>query len=186
MEGKRFVAGLFGGLLVALALVTASGGFGATPLTVFNAALPQSAATSTTTVSSTTTIPYSTSTTTQMTVSMTSLSTTGGYPVASLNSSATGLTSTSTTTFGTETSTTSVSTSNPAGQTAANNANGGTYFLGLPSGTGNPTRLASIPHQPITSNVEIIAPVLAAFLLGAFLYQVAFRERRKVAGEDLD
>jgi hypothetical protein len=46
-----------------------------------------------------------------------------------------------------------------------------------------PSQLANIAHQPIASNAEILAPVLVAFLLGAFLYRVAVQDREKSNAE---
>jgi hypothetical protein len=56
--------------------------------------------------------------------------------------------------------------------------------MGLPVATKSSPRLDSIAQQPLVSNAEIFAPVLVAFLLGAFLYRVAVQERQRSEGEN--
>jgi len=190
MEGKRFGVGLAAGLLVGLALVAVSGGFGSTPLAQFSApgaAETKTIATSTTTLTtSSTTIPTATYTVTATTVS-------GGTSTPSSATNGTGALSTSTTTASitatTTFSTTSVSaattTSSPPGnQSGATNSNQGvTDGSVAPRANYGPSRLVSITQQPLLSNAEIIAPILVAFLLGALLYRVTIRERERPDAE---
>jgi hypothetical protein len=185
MEGKRFVAGLVGGLLVALALITASGGLGFTSFTTFNAAVGTATVSSSTAGTSTTLAQTETST---MTTTVSSTTTYGGTPLGSLITNVTSPQSTPTTS-GTETRSISATVTgwNPANQSAAtagNSANSVVTFGSAASGAPKtPTRLASIVQQPIISDAEILAPVLVAFLLGAFLYRVAIQERQRSEGE---
>ena len=182
MEGKRFGLGLVAGLLIALALVTVSGGLGSTPLTVFNvnAVNTGGAAEPTSTVSSTTVV-FSATTTAAETTS----STLGGTS-PSLNSNGTSPVTSSSSTIS-ETSSvetaTATSTTPQWGGVGTTNTGSGTTYSSAASVADEPSRLASIAKQPIVSNAEILAPVLIAFLLGAFLYRVAVQEREK-AGSD--
>ena len=190
MEGKRFGIGLAAGVLLALALVAVSGGLGSTPLTAsFGAARSVSPA-STTTIA-TATFTMSATTTVPQTVSSTPLttSTTSGIPEGSFTSNVTSpysFSSSSTTVTSTVSSVTNTANNSSTGsQTAATNTNGILYNVITPSGTGTnkPTRLASIAQQPIVSNAEVFAPVLVAFLLGAFLYRIVVQERERPSGD---
>jgi len=185
MDGKRFGLGLAAGILLALAVVTVSGGLGSSPLATFG---PARNVASTTTVASAT-ITMSTSTVTETatsTVSMTS--TTSGSPGQSLVSNKT-YPSTVSSSGTTESSASSIVASitfgsSPTSQSAGTSANGGTPYYNLgPSGTTKPTQLASIAQQPVVSNAEILAPVLVAFLLGAFLYRVVVQEKERSSGD---
>jgi len=190
MEGRRFGIGLAAGILLALAVVTASGGLGSTPF----GSLAPAEISSTTTVAATTiaTSPVITSTSTAtQTFSATSTvsipSTTSGSPGQSLVSNVTypsSGTSSSTTVSSTTSSGASLNFgSSSANQSAGTSANNGSpYYMTTPSGTTKPTRLANIAQQPIVSNAEIVAPVLIAFLLGAFLYRVVVQERERSNG----
>jgi hypothetical protein len=188
MEGRRFGAGLAAGLLVALALVVVSGGLGATPFTALLAPSGTASPSSSTTVA-TLTFTMSTTTTPQAAILTSTASATTSAPPGSLVSNVTTPYQPSTTTFGTVSSTITTSTlsnqNNQSAATAATNANGTPYYAASPSGTNKPTRLASIAQQPIVSKAEILAPVLIAFFLGAFLYRVAVQEReRRLAQAD--
>ena len=168
MEGKRFGVGLAAGLLLALALVAVSGGLGSASLPVFGPAPAAS-----TTTAATTTVTMSVTTTSTATYALSSTTTSLGTPLGSLSGNVTSPRQVATTT------TTSPNPSQAA-QTAANNANNGaTYSTIFPSGAKNPTHIASIAQQPLTSNAVIVAPVLAAFLLGAFLYRVVVQEKER-------
>jgi hypothetical protein len=65
----------------------------------------------------------------------------------------------------------------------ANVTAGPPYNSFTSSGTTKPSQLANIAHQPIASNAEILAPILVAFLLGAFLYRVAVQDRERSSGK---
>ena len=180
MEGKRFGIGLAAGILLALAIVAVSGGLASPPSASF---APAGAAisTSTTTVASatftmsTTTIPQT------VTYTVSSISTTSGSSAASLNSSVTYPAASSNTTItGTVSSAPTTNNSNQASLSVVTSTTSTTpYYAVAPSGTSKPTQLASIARQPVVSNAEILAPVLVAFILGAFLYRVATRERER-------
>jgi len=185
MEGKRFGIGLAAGILLALAVVTVSGGLGSSPLATLE---PARYAASTTTVASAT-ITVSATTATQTATSTVSItSTTSASPGQSLVSNVT-YPSTVTSSSATVSSTTSSVASNTFGsnsasQSAGTSANGGTPYYNLgPSGATKPTQLASIAQQPIVSNAEILAPVLVAFFLGAFLYRIVVQERERSSGD---
>ena len=184
MDGKRLGLGLAAGMLLALAVVTVSGGLGSTPLASW---APAENAASTTTVA-TSTVATSTATFTETATSTMSITSTTSASPGSLvsnvtypssgGSSSTTVTSTARSVFSSTTS------SNPANQSAGTSANGGTPYYNLgPAGTTKPTQLASIAQQPIVSNAEIFVPVLVAFLLGAFLYRVAVQERERPSGD---
>jgi len=179
MEGKRFGLGLVAGLLVALALVTVSGGLGSTPMTMFSVArggaTPAAASTVSSSTVSSTTVAISATTTATQTATGTE---TGSAPWGSLNATSPYTSSTTATA-----SVTSSSTASQPGQTTATNTgNGLTYFTGA-AVSKEPSQLASIAKQPIVSDAEILAPVLVAFLLGAFLYRVAVQERERSSSE---
>jgi len=185
MEGKRFGIGLTAGILLALALVAVSGGLGPSPFATLE---PARYVASTTTVASAT-ITMSTTTAAETATSTVSItSTTSGGSGQSLVSNVT-YPSTGNSSSTTVSSTASIvasttSNSNPGSQSAGTTANNGTpYYATFPSGTTRPTRLANIAQQPIVSNAEILAPVLVAFLLGAFLYRVVIQERERSSGE---
>ncbi|HUI23136.1 MAG TPA: hypothetical protein VLY82_01950 [Nitrososphaerales archaeon] len=189
MEGKRFGVGLAAGLLLGLALVAVSGGFGSTPLAQFGpnlgaAGTTEMTSTSTTAVASSTipTVIYTVSATTSNGGSSTpSLSTNSTTPYTSASTTTFSITSTSTlSTTSTQAGTTSGS---PAGQSAGTSANSATDGSVAPGVKANPSHLVSILQQPIMSNAEILVPVLVAFLLGAFLYRVT-REGGRSDAED--
>ena len=189
MEGKRFGIGLAAGVLLALALVAVSGGLGSTPLTAsFGPAKSVSPASSTTLTTATVTMSATTTVPQTVTSAALTTSTTSGTPEASLTSNVTypySVSSSSTTLTSTVSSVTNTaSNSSPGSQTATTNTNGTLYNMITPSGTGTnkPTRLASIAQQPIVSNAEVFAPVLVAFLLGAFLYRIVVQERERPSG----
>jgi len=199
MEGKRFGVGLVAGILLALALVAVSGGLGSTPLTASfgpAAAVPSSSTTTVATSTATsTTMAITTMTTTappqSVSYTLSTTSTTSGGSGQSLTSNVTnqlGTATSSTTVTSTVSTAFSVTTTNssPASQsagTAATNANDEPYNFFSNSGTNEPARLDSIAQQPIVSKAEVLAPVLAAFLLGAFLYRVVIQERERPKGD---
>jgi len=182
MEGKRFGVGLAAGLLVGLALVVVSGGLGAGPLAQFSL---QNGPAGTTAASSASTLSVTSATTPTVTYTVATTTTNGGLTPSQSSNGTRVYTSTSTTTFSTTLTFASSTTSgSPSGQNAATNANGGiTNGFPTSSGNHNPTYLENITQQPIVSNAEILAPVLVAFLLGAFLYRVTVREREKSDAE---
>jgi len=203
MEGRRFGIGLAAGILLALAIVTVSGGLGSSISGTFAPAGAATSASTTTVASarvtmSTTTIPQTATFSVTSTVSIATTTNAG-----SVNSSVTYASSPATTSSTTVTGTTSsvpsttitstinslsstTSTYNPGSFAAVTNAtsatNGTPYNFFMPSETNKPSLLANVVQQPIASKVEILAPVLAAFLLGAFLYRVATRERERSDG----
>lgn len=193
MEGKRFGIGLAAGVLLALAVVTVSGGLGTASLTGTFGSFAAATSSSTTTAFATTSTATSTAASTissttvpatvTYTVSMTSTTSSGSGE--SLNSNATSPVTSSTTTVTSTIRSSPSTTSNPGSQTAGTSANGGSpyYYLTTPSGNNRPTQLTSIAQQPIASNAEILAPILVAFLLGAFLYRVAVQERERSSGD---
>jgi len=185
MEGKRFGIGLAAGILLALAVVTVSGGLGSTPSALFapSAASPSSTTTVANTAVATTTSTISMTTIPQTsTYTVSSTSTTSGGSESSLNSNVTYSASPASTTVTSTVSSVS-STANNSNQASLSVVTSTTsttpYYVVTPSGTSKPSQLASIARQPVVSNAEILAPVLIAFLLGAFLYRVTARERER-------
>jgi hypothetical protein len=176
MEGKRFGVGLAAGLLVGLALVAVSGGLGATPLSYFGA---QGRAAVTTAASSTSTMTVTSATSPIVTYTVATTTTSGWSSIPSQSSNGTAALSTSTTIiFSVSSTSTSTTNGPPSGESVVTNTNGGTPNGGFaPAANYNPTLVANIPRQAIVSNAEILAPILVAFLLGAFLYRVAVKER---------
>jgi len=188
MEGKRFGFGLAAGVLLALAVVAVSGGLGSSLSGTFAPAgaavsAPTTTVASATVTMSTTTIPPTTTFSVTSTVSI--ATTTNGGSESSLNSNGTypygSITTSSTTVTITASSAPSTtSSSSPGSQSTGTSATSGTpYNFYMPSETNRPTQLANIAQQPITSKAEILAPILIAFLLGAFIYRVATRERER-------
>jgi len=179
MEGKRFGVGLAAGLMVALALIAVSGGLGSTPVTVFNEAKGSASPAASTTVTSATMTLSSTTNLPNVTYTTSGVPTTTGSG-ENLNTNET---------FGSATVTTSEgasSTSQPSESAATNAASsvGGLIFnFNSLSGANLPSRLGTIAQQPATSNAEIFAPVLVAFLLGALLYRAAAPERERTDAE---
>ena len=183
MEGRRFGVGLAAGLVLGLALVAVSGGLGATPLAYFSS---QERAASTTTAASVTTVTMTSTSPQTVSITVESTTTTGGSSIPSQNSNVSSATTSTTTTTRTATSISASTTTNSGSnsQSAAGNANGGTTYSGLtPAENHGPSRLVNITQQPIVSNTEILVPVVIAFLLGAFLYRVALREREGPGAE---
>jgi hypothetical protein len=159
MDGKRFGIGLAAGLLLGLAIVTASGGLGSAPAIFGPASSPlyggEAAATTTTnTVAS------------ALTTTVTQSSSTSGVPAYSVNpaNSTTGSVSNAKTI-------TSISSTTSPGQSSLNS-------LGSSEKSPNySSRIVSITQQPLLSNTVIFVPVLAAFLLGAILYRASNRNK---------
>lgn len=149
MDGKRFGVGVVAGLLVALAIVTASSGLGSFSGT-FNLLAqvsPQAGGPLTTTTASN----YSVTTIATIQTSTTS----GSGPVlSSLNSTKSAFT-------------TSTTNSNP--YTLGSAAGGLTPIFS--------SRVDSIARQPLVSNAIILVPVLAAFIFGAVFYFASVRGR---------
>jgi hypothetical protein len=157
MGGKRFGLGLAAGLLLGLAVVTASGGLGSTlsPSYFGSFRSGNQAVSSVTTTMTAVTILSSTA--------ASSSNYTPGYPISSLNSSSG--------------SVTSVTTTSTTPGSAAQNANN---IAATPSFS---SHLDSIAAQPFLSNVVILVPVVLALVLGAVLYLSSARSRREPAEE---
>jgi hypothetical protein len=143
MEGKRFGFGLAAGLLLGLAVIVASAGFGTGSLygTFGSLSSSQSPATAVTTASSTT---------------VTQVATTSAQPnTTGSGNSTTPPQSIVTTTQG----------SNTFGNSAGNAVNKGLSSLS--------SNVNSISNQPLVSNAVIFVPVFVAFLLGAAIYRAS-------------
>ena len=150
MDGKRFGVGLAAGILVGLAVITASGGLGAGLAEFAPAGSLNYAA-----VVTTTTAPGST-----VTTSAPTQSTNGSTPLtASLSNS-------------TKTAATFSTTSAPSSAVSTTPlyilANLTSLAPTIPS-----SRLSSVATQPFSSNAIIFIPVLVAFLLGALLFRAS-------------
>ncbi len=173
MDGKRFGVGLAAGLLVALAIVGASG-LANSPLTASFAKYSAGPAV-TTAASSTSFSVTSTSTAVAMTNGVTTTSSSVMY-TATTNTVPEGtLSNVSAATTSTSTESKSVNSSTPQGHTfgtAAQNA------------ATQPSNLANIPTQPVLSTGFVLVPVLVAFLLGALLYRASVGNREKDAEDE--
>jgi len=146
MDGKRFGVGLAAGLLLGLAVVVASAGFGTGSLYgSLSSSGRYSAATST--VSSTLTEAATTTT------AQPSYPNGGIVPPTGKN-----------VTEGV------VTTMTEALNTFGNSSNSAGLASSLSSLSSN---VATIPHQPLLSNAVVFIPVFVAFLLGAVLYRVS-------------
>jgi hypothetical protein len=158
MDGKRFGIGLAAGLLLGLAIVTASGGLGSAAV-IWGPSLSSSQAgqfTATTTTNAATTIVTLTSSQSSSTSSQSAKSV---YPTNSTDGSVNNIPST-------------ISTTTSQGQsdlTAGSSAKPPSYS----------SRIVSISQQPLLSNTVIFVPVLLAFLLGAVLYRASNRSKSK-------
>lgn len=150
MDGKRFGIGLVAGLLLGLAIVTASGGLGSASV-VFGPLSPsQKGAAETATKTATTTVILSSTLSTS----------TGGLPAYSVN----------------QTNSTQGSVSNLPSSVSTSTGQSDLNFGG--SSAKSPSyssRIVSIAQQPLLSNAVIFVPVLVAFLLGAVLYRASRR-----------
>lgn len=158
MGGKRFGVSLAAGLLLGLAVVTASGGLGSTltPTPFFSSFRSGDQVVS----SATTTI---TAVTILSSTAASSSSYTPGYPISSLNSSSGSVTS-------------KITTSTTPGS-AAQNANN---VAATPNFS---THLDSIATQPFLSDAVILVPVVLALVLGAVLYLSWARGRKEPVEE---
>jgi hypothetical protein len=159
MEGKKFAIGLFAGLLLGIAIITASGGL----MTLPSGASPASkntqggSALTTTALVTETTIVSQTETTTSVPAyvavgnkSITSTTTTPAAPGSnSLNSDLTGV---------------------------------GTANSSTPAYS---SRVQSITHQPVLTDTVVFVPVLVAFLLGALLYRASNRGKEQPSESQL-
>jgi len=149
MEGKRFAVGLFAGLLLGVAIITASGGL----VTLSPGTSPAAKNTQEGSVLTTTALATETTTTLQSGITST------GVPsyVAAGNKS---LTSTTTT---------------PAapGSNSVNGVQAGTTSTSATPAY--PSRVQSITQQPLLTDSVVFVPVLVAFLLGALLYRASSR-----------
>jgi len=183
MEGKRFGIGLAAGLLLALLVVSASGGLGSVTGTFLPAPAGNSeglAATSTAsfTVSLTTSsVSSATPTSTQSSVfyetTTQSASNTLGT-VAATVSGATSSASASTSTISSAPTASSSSTTSQSIPQSMQNGGTGNASANTPGYSSN---IYSIAHQPAVSDAVIFIPVLVAFLLGAVLYRFSIREK---------
>ena len=163
MDGKRFGAGLAGGLLMALVIVGASGLAGSSLSGSFSSGggarlINVSATTSTTTVASVTSSPSTASSGTYTATTGTVLQPPGSN-VSAMTTTATG--------------TSTVNSSIPQG-----------FGVELGQSTKSPSSLASIATQPATSTVFVIVPVLVALFLGAVIYRASRGGRTEEQRED--
>ena len=166
MDGKRFGVGLAAGLLVALAIVGASGvGGGSLSASLTKGGAPYSPP-GTTTGSTTT----SASTTAALVANETSNASSGSHAVSSTTVPQSGNTNASAVV--TAITTTSISSSTQQ-----------VNYFGPASQNASPSRLASIAVQPALSTAFVAVPVLVALLLGAVLYRVSVKARGEGAAD---
>jgi len=169
MEGRRFGVGLAAGLVLGLAIITASGS-----LTALQGAFasPQSLVTQAgagaTTQTATNTLTVS-STQTETTV-LSAATTTGGQPQYPISGN------------GTKTVITSTTQSNPSPAPVAGLL---TNLFGSVNGGSirDASRMASIAQQPVSTDLVVFIPLALAFLLGAALYLASNRRNREPDGE---
>jgi cytoskeletal protein RodZ len=164
MGGKRFSAGILGGLLLGLLIVGGSG-FATGLSGSFTAAVPNAESTSS---------ASSSSTVLQLTTSATSGSSPANY---SANGSATS-TATSVNTISSESS--STATQQTTNQTPQAQAPWYGFFAASISGGTNggssqsaPSRLSAIASQPAIVDGLVLLPLLVAIFLGAILYRAS-------------
>ena len=186
MEGKRFGAGVLGGLLLAL-LIVGSTAFNGGLFGSFTAAVPvatQSAVTSSSTL-------ISTSMTTEATMTGTTLSSVSSIPLTVSTGGANQVTSSA------SSSVSSVSASSSSSSTVdiISSVTGATssqtpaepWYNFLVSAAGfqpssgssqpSPSRLSAIAAQPAVLNGFVLVPLLVAVILGALLYRASGRRR---------
>jgi hypothetical protein len=159
MEGNRFGLGLIVGLLVALAVVAATGGFGSLSGTASLSPAGRANVQSTV-LSAVTTATESMSSTSSLRAATTSGSSSFSIPENG--------------TYGVAATSTSVSRSTSSGAPLASIT--GSVGTSVPGPTYS-SRVEKIAQQPPLSNAVILVPVLVAFLLGAFLYRLSIRDR---------
>jgi hypothetical protein len=154
MDGKRFGVGLVAGLLLGLAIVTASGGLGSASV-VFGPLSPSHPGAAET----------ATKTVTTKVLSATTLSTSsGGSPAYSVNP-----------TNSTQGSVSNLPSSVSTSTTTSNGQSDLTFGGSSAKSPSYSSRIVSIAQQPLLSNAVIFVPVLVAFLLGAVLYRASRR-----------
>ena len=169
MEGRRFGVGLAAGLVLSLAVITASGGLNGLQGTF---ASPQSLGTHAgageTTQTATNSATMS-STQTETTV-LSAPTTTGGQPVYAVSGN------------GTKTVITSTTQSNPSPAPVAGLL---TNLFGSVNGNSSKdaSRVASIAQQPISTDLVVFIPLALAFLLGAAIYLASNRRNRQPDAE---
>lgn len=153
MEGKRFAAGILGGLLLAVAVIASQGvapGLYGTfsPLAGPGNQADRGGATNMSTT--TTMITYTTSATSTYGTSNQTQQTPSNPPSS------------------TTTSTLSSSTSNPDQP-----AGGIVYYVNNLANQASASKLSNFGEQSATTNVIVLVPVLVAFLLGAVIYRLS-------------
>jgi len=169
MEGRRFGVGLAAGLVLGLAIITASGSLSALQPAL---SLPDNSATHAgageTTQTATNTATMS-STQTETTV-LSAPTTTGGQPVYATSGN------------GTKTVITSTTQSNPSPAPVAGLLSN--LFGSVNGGSSkDASRVASIAQQPLSTDLVVFIPLALAFLLGAALYLASNRRNREPDGE---
>ncbi len=163
MEGRRFGFGLAAGLLFALAIVSAAGGFGASySWTGSLSPVHQSASPATTTT-------FGAATTTATAV----MSTTTGPPIYDVSGNTNG-TSNAPQSGGSTTTTTSGTSTVPQKDLQA--------FAAVLTPLSGASRVNSIARQPALSSAFLLIPILVAFLIGALAYRVSNRSNSKSEG----
>ena len=165
MEGRRFGVGLAAGLVLGLAIITASGSLGALQPALSSSNNPVTQAGSGETTQTATNTVTMSSTQTETTVPS-AATTTGGQPVLSTSGN------------GTRTVMTSTTQSNPSpapvGSLLSN------LFGSVNSGSsGDASRMTSIAHQSPSTDLVVFIPLALAFLLGAALYLASNRRNRE-------
>jgi hypothetical protein len=148
MEGKRFAVGLFAGLLLGVAIITASGGL----VTLSSGAAPASKNAQGSSALTTTTLVTETATVAQ-TVSTSSVPAYFNLGNKSLSS----------------TTTTPATPGSASLNSSLSNLNG----VSTSSTPAYSSRVQSIPHQPLLTDTVVFVPVFVAFLLGALLYRAS-------------
>jgi len=185
MEGKRFGAGVLGGLLLAL-LIVGSTAFNGGLFGSFTAAVPaatQSAVTSSSTL-------VSTSVTSEATMTGTTLSTMSSilYTVSTgeANQVTSSASSSVSSVSASSSSSSAVTISSVTGATSSQTPAEPWYnFLvsaaGFQPSSGSsqpsPSRLSAIAAQPAVLNGFVLVPLLVAVILGALLYRASGRRR---------
>ncbi len=161
MSGMRFGVGIAAGLLLGLAIITASAGVTLGPFASLSPAAPTQG-TSFGAVTTYTSTAAGTSTTTAVQSSST------GAPPALVTSPTNSSLSSAVS-----------STTNPTDQKATN---AGT-FGSAPSANSYSSKLSNLAQQPMLSDAIVFLPVLVAFIVGAILYRASSRNREPAEGQ---
>lgn len=191
MGGKRFGAGILGGLLLGLLIVGGSSGFATGLYGSFTAPGVQNAVSSMSSASQNSSSSAMTSSLTSSSSILYTMSSSTG--TLSPNSSSNGSASSTVTSKSTLSSVSSSATQATTGQTSSENpAPWYSFNFASVSGSGAanagssqaaPSRLSAIASQPAAQDGLVLLPVLVAVFLGAILYRASSGKKETPGAE---